>query len=201
MESPDWPKWLEAIQLELASLQVMGVYTEIDHLPPGKKAVASKWVLDIKRDQNGEIMKYKARLIAKGYTQIPGQNFNHTFAPVAHWDSIRFVLSLAATHDWELRHIDIKTAYLNGILQEEVYMKRPEILGVGFWRLNKALYGLRQAGREWYFKIDNSYHEMGMKRCESDWSVHHREDEKGKTITTTSVDDILVASDPKTESE
>jgi hypothetical protein len=120
--------------------------------------------------------KYRARLVAKGHTQIHGQDFNHTFAPVARWDSIRFVPCIAALHNWELRHIDIKTAYLNGVLKEEVYLKRPEIFGHGYWRLNKALYGLHQAGREWYFNINDSYTEMGMTRCEADWSAHVRSD-------------------------
>jgi hypothetical protein len=201
MRSKNWPEWLAAIHLELASLDAMGVYTEVDCLPPGKKAVGSKWVLAIKRDQEGTVAKYKARLVAKGFDQIPGQDFTHTFAPVARWESIRFVLYLAAVRDLELRHIDIKTAYLNGVLKEDVYMRRPEMLGDGFWKLNKAIYGLKQAGREWYFNINSTYTSMGMKRCESDWSVHYRIAKGRSTITTTSVDDILAASTSKEESD
>ena len=147
MASAYWPHWLNAIHRELASLSAMGVYQEVPELPEGKKAVGSKWVLVLKRDENGDISRFKARLVAQGFTQIPGQDFTHTFAPVARWDSIRLLLSVAAMNDWELRHIDIKSAYLNGTLKEEIYLKRPEILGPGYWLLKKALYGLRQSGR------------------------------------------------------
>lgn len=196
----DWSRWLAAIHQELASLQAMGVYEEVDRIPAGKKAVGSKWVLNIKRDQDGEIAKYKARLVAQGFIQIPGQDFTHTFAPVAKWDSIRFVLCIATMYDWELRHIDIKTAYLNGTLKEEIYLERPKILGPGIWRLKKALYGLKQAGREWYAEINKTYESMGMKRCEADWSVHHRQTTEGTSLTATSVDDILLASNSREES-
>jgi hypothetical protein len=192
-ESKNWPEWLGAIHQELASLEAMNVYEEVNELPPGKKAVGSKWVLVIKRDENGDISRFKARLVAQGFTQIPGQDFTHTFAPVARWDSIRFILSVAAMNDWEIRHIDIKTAYLNGVLNEEIYLKRPSILGSGYWLLRKALYGLRQSGRQWYFEMDGTYKEMGMIRCESDWSVHHRRNGPDTSITATSVDDIVLA--------
>jgi hypothetical protein len=102
MKSKYWPEWLSAIHQELASLEAMKVYQEVDSLPPGKKAVGSKWVLVLKRDQNGDIARFKARLVAQGFTQIPGQDFMHTFAPVARWDSIRFILSVAAIKDWEI---------------------------------------------------------------------------------------------------
>jgi len=96
-----WPEWLSAIHQELASLEAMEVYQEVEELPPGKKAVGSKWVLVLKRDENGNISRFKVRLVAQGFTQIPGQDFTHTFAPVARWDSIRFVLSVAAMNDWD----------------------------------------------------------------------------------------------------
>jgi hypothetical protein len=84
--------------------------------------------------------------VAKGFTQIPGQDFNYTFAPVARWDSIRTVLSIATLNDYELRQLDVKTAYLNGPLEEEIYMVAPPGVGSPYWRLRKGLYGLQQAG-------------------------------------------------------
>ena len=141
-----WTEWLGAIYEELESLKAKGVYEEIDNLPAGRKAVDSKWVLHIKRDKDGLILQFKVRLVAKGFMQIPGQDFTYTFAPTAHWESICTLLTLTANNDWELRQVDIKTAYLNGPLDEEIYMKKPEILGRGFWRLLKGLYGLKQAG-------------------------------------------------------
>jgi Reverse transcriptase (RNA-dependent DNA polymerase). len=201
MKSRHWPEWLTAIHEELGSLEAMNVYEEVENLPPGKKAVGSKWVLHLKRDEFGSVTRFKARLVAQGFTQIPGQDFTHTFAPVARWESIRFVICVAAILDWELRHIDIKTAYLNGKLNEEIYLKRPEILGPGYWRLLRALYGLRQSGREWYLDIHNQYLKMGMTRCEADWSVHHRTRSTGRSMTTTSVDDITLASSSVVEAD
>lgn len=91
-----WAHWLGAIYEEMESLHAKGVYEDIDKLPPGRKAVGSKWVLHIKRDKDGLIASFKARLVAKGFTQIPGQDFTYTFAPTARWESIRTLLTLAA---------------------------------------------------------------------------------------------------------
>jgi Reverse transcriptase (RNA-dependent DNA polymerase) len=131
---------------ELESLKAKGVYEEVDKLPPGRKAIDCKWVLHIKRNKEGQISRFKARLVAKGFTQAPGQDFTFTFTPVARWDSIQVVLTIAAMMDWSLHHIDIKTAFLNGPLDEELYMRKPDGLGTGFWHLLKGLYGLCQAG-------------------------------------------------------
>jgi hypothetical protein len=141
-----WAHWLAALYEELESLKAKGVYVEVDEIPPGRKPVDSKWVLHIKHNGDGLISRFKVRLVAKGFTQIPGQDFTYMFAPVARWESIRLLLAIAATYDWELRQIDVKTAYLNGPLDQEIYMKKPDILGPGFWRLLKGLYGLKQSG-------------------------------------------------------
>lgn len=169
-----WAQWLAAIYEELEALKAKGVYEEVDSLPPDRRPVGSKWVLHIKRNSDSHISRFKARLVAKGFTQIPGQDFTYTFAPVARWDSIRTILVIAAFQNLELRHIDIKTAFLNGPLDEEIYMRKPEILGPGFWRLLKGLYGLKQAGRSWYLEFNEKYESLGFKRCQSDWSVHVR---------------------------
>lgn len=196
-----WAEWLGAIYEELESLRQKGVYEEIDSLPPGRKAIGSKWVLHIKRNKDGLISRFKARLVAKGFTQVPGQDFTHTFAPVARWDSIRTILTLAATLDYELRHIDVKTAFLNGPLEEELYMRKPDMLGTGYWRLMKGLYGLKQAGRQWYVELNATLEKLSFKRTESDWSVHVRDLGDRKSFSATSVDDMLIASSSKKESD
>ena len=148
-----WTEWLAAIHEELESLKAKGVYEEIHTLPPGRKAVQHKWVLHIKRDKDSIISRFKARLVAKGFTQIPGQDFSFTFAPITHWDSIRSILCIVALNDYELRQLDVKTAYLNSPLDEEIYMKAPDGFSSSsspYWLLHKGLYGLRQAGRQWY---------------------------------------------------
>jgi hypothetical protein len=198
-----WSEWLAAMHEELESLKAKGVYEEIDSVPPDRKAVHCKWVLRIKRDKTGAISRFKARLVAKGFTQIPGQDFTFTFAPVARWDSIRTLLCLSAIHDYELRQLDVKTAYLNGPLDEEIYMKAPDGFNYAcpYWRLRKGLYGLRQAGRQWYLTLHDAYTDLGYTRCESDWSVYTRRLPSSLSLSATSVDDILLASDSKVESD
>ena len=195
-----WSEWLAAMHEELEALKAKGVYEEIDTLPPGRKAVQSKWVLRIKRDKDGHISRFKGRLVAKGFTQIFGQDFTFTFAPVARWESIRSVLCLATLYNFELRHVDVKNAYLNAPLQEEIYMIAPEGCSSKYWRLHKGLYGLRQAGHQWYFHLHAAYSTLGYSRCQSDWSVYVRRSADTISISATSVDDLLIASNSKIES-
>ena len=128
---------------ELESLKAKGVYEEVESLPPNRKAVQCKWVLHIKRNKSGQITRFKARLVAKGFTQIPGQDFTFTFTLVARWDSIQTILCIAAVQNLELRQLDVKTAYLNAPLDEEIYMKAPDSFNFKnpFWCLRKGLYG------------------------------------------------------------
>ena len=196
-----WNEWLAAMHEELASLKAKNVYEPIHKIPDGRRAVQSKWVLHIKRDKNNAISRFKARLVAKGFTQIPGQDFNYTFAPVARWDSIRAILAIATINDFELRQLDVKTAYLNGPLDEEIYMNAPPGTNPPYWRLQKGLYGLRQAGRQWYLTLHAAYSSLNYTRCESDWSVYTRFNDKSITFSATSVDDILLATNSVAESD
>jgi hypothetical protein len=192
-----WNEWLAAMQEELASLKAKGMYQPVHTLPASRRAVQHKWVLHIKHDKSNTISCFKARLVAKGFTQIPGQDFNYTFAPVACWDSIRTVLSLATIHDYELRQLDVKTAYLNGPLDEEIYMHAPPGSDTPYWRLQKGLYGLRQAGQQWYLTLHETYSDLNYTRCESDWSVYTCNVGETVTISATSIDDILLATNSK----
>ena len=198
-----WAEWLSIINSKLESLKAKGVYEEVHVLPPHRKPVQCKWVWHIKQDKDGTISHFKAHLVAKGFTQIPGQDFTFTFTPVARWDSIRSLLCIAATKDFEIRQLDVKTAYLNGPLDEEIYMKAPEGFDFSspFWCLRKGLYGLRQAGWQWYLTLHNAYTNLGFTRCQSDWSVYTCQSSSGFTMSTTSVDDIILASDSKSESD
>src|SRR5712692_1408941 len=120
---------------------------ELVNLPPGHKAIKSKWVFKLKADG-----RFCACLVAKGFMQIPGIDYDETFSPVARFESLRLLLVLAALENWEIHQMDVKSAFLNGILNEEIYMEQPQ----GFiaakqenkvCRLKRALYGLKQASR------------------------------------------------------
>lgn len=198
-----WTEWLSTIHEELESLKIKGVYEETHTLPPNRKVIQCKWVLHIKQDKDGTISRFKACLIAKSFTQIPGQDFNFTFAPVACWDAIRSILCIAAINNYEIRQLDIKTAYLNGPLDEEIYMKAPEGFSTPstYWHLRKGLYGLRQAGRQWYKTLHDAYTNLGYSQSQSNWSVYTCSVPSGFSMLATSVDNILIASDTKSESD
>jgi hypothetical protein len=127
MNSPDWSRWKEAMDDELASLESHGTW-RAEHAPAGTNIVGCRWVFAVKRDAAGNITRYKARLVAQGYSQVPGVDFFDTYAPVAKMASIRTVLALAARLDYEIHQVDVKNAYLNGEFEKEeevIYMKVP----------------------------------------------------------------------------
>ncbi|KAL4376734.1 hypothetical protein GQ457_02G021410 [Hibiscus cannabinus] len=145
--------WYDAMKDEMNSMKNNEVW-DLVSLPDGVKAIGCKWVFKTKKDSKGNIERYKARLIAKGFTQREGIDYTETFNPVSKKDSLRIVLALVAQFDLELQQMDVKTAFLNGDLEEEVYMKQPE----GFFssdgenlvcKLKKSIYGLKQASRQW----------------------------------------------------
>lgn len=125
----------------------------------GVKPIGLKWIYNIKRNAYETVIKYKAKLVTKNYLQQQGIDFDEVFAPVARIETIRLLLALAATNGWEIHHVDVKTAFLNGELNEDVYVTQPEEFeekGKENYvdKLSKALYGLRQAPRAWNIKLD-----------------------------------------------
>ena len=146
-------------------------------MPVGVNVVGSKWVFRAKKDAAGNVVRYKARLVAQGFSQVPGVDYFDTFAPVARLASIRTVLAFAASEDYETGQIDIKGAYLNGELTEDevIFMRQApgyeEVDDKGkvkVLRLWKSLYGLKQAGRRWYQKLVEIMTKLGFSRCEGD---------------------------------
>ena len=123
-QRPDWPSWDATIKDELARMHKLKTWTLIDR-PPDANVVGSKWVFKLKRGASGEIVKYKAHLIAQGFTQVPGLDYGDTFALVAKLTTIRILLALTARFDWEIHQMDVKNAFLNGDLKEVIYMKQP----------------------------------------------------------------------------
>ncbi|KAL8116743.1 hypothetical protein AgCh_023048 [Apium graveolens] len=166
-------------------------------LPKGRKAIDLKWIYKIKRDAAGNITKHKARIVAKGYVQRQGVDFDEVFAPVTRIETIRLLLALTAKGNWEVHHLDVKTAFLNGEIKEEVYVKQPE----GFikpgsehlvYKLVKALYGLRQAPRAWYSKLNQCLEGLNFVRCVYEQAVYTRRMGKEVLIVGVYVDDLLV---------
>jgi len=124
-ESPEWPDWEKAIQNELDQLIQRNTWVSVD--PPKEQVpIKNKWVFVKKYDKLGILTKYKARLVAKGYSQIPGMDYIDVFSPVVHLEPIRALLTLATDQDWEIQQMDVKGAYLNGTLKEEIYMAQPD---------------------------------------------------------------------------
>jgi hypothetical protein len=121
MEGPESEKWLEAMKSEIRSIYDNQVWTLVD-IPSDRKAVENKWIFKKNTDADGKLTIYKARVVAKGFRQIQGVDYDETFSPVAMLKSIRILLAIAAYFDFEIWQLDVKTAFLNGNIQEELYM-------------------------------------------------------------------------------
>ena len=129
--SPEWPQWQRAMETELHQLRSMNTWCLVDK-PTNAILIANKWVFMCKQDKLGEIVKYKARLVTKGYTQRPGCDYNETYAPVIQIDTLRVILALVPVKKLKVHQMDIKGAYLNGILKETIYMGQPGEFVVGY---------------------------------------------------------------------
>jgi hypothetical protein len=158
MRSAHSSKWLEAMEDEMKSMKTNRVW-KLETIPKGAKTVGCKWVYKTKHDSKGNIERFKARLVVKGFTQREDIDYNETFYLVSCKDSFRIIMALVAHYDLELHQMDVKTAFLNGDLEENVYMAQSkgfvvegkEPMGC---RLKKSIYGLKQASRQWYLKFD-----------------------------------------------
>ncbi|KAK2456975.1 putative mitochondrial protein [Trifolium repens] len=187
--------WIEAMQEELNQFERSEVWDLVPR-PEDVNIIGTKWVYKNKSDENGTVTRNKARLVAQGYTQIEGLDFDETFAPVARLESIRLLLGVACILKFKLYQMDVKSAFLNGYLQEEVYVEQPK----GFvdpehpnyvYKLKKALYGLKQAPRAWYERLTQFLEEQGYRKGGSDKTLFVKQ-EKGKfIIAQIYVDDIV----------
>ena len=177
----DWLLWEKAIQEELSTLQCAGTWKLVD-APKETNIVGSKWVFRVKRGAAGNVVRYKARLVAQGFSQIPSIDYFDTFAPVARLASIRTVLVFAVAENFETGQIDIKGAYLNGefTADETIYMRQPPSYqqGTMVCQLQKTLYSLKQSGHRWYQRLVEIMMEMKFSRCEVDQVVFYRRDER-----------------------
>jgi hypothetical protein len=155
MSSPEAAQWQIACTEELQSLQDMKVYEEVPR-PPDCKIIDSRWTFKLKRGPEGLIEIFKGRVVAKGYTQVEGLDYDETFVPVVKFTSIRTLLALAAHLDLEIHQVNIKTAFLNGKLDKKIYLRPPPCADTDkslIWRLHRPLYGLKQSSRQWYQEV------------------------------------------------
>lgn len=197
---PESGHWYDAMQAEYQQMIDFKTWN-LSNLPQGRKAIDCKWVFTVKPslvDENS-IRKFKARLVIKGFSQRPGIDYSDTFAPVAHSESFRIVLALAANHGLYLRQVDVVGAYLNGDVSEEIFMKQPEGFAVRtkedlVCRLNKALYGLKQAGMIWNHELDSFLtNELHFRKTLADPCIYILRKENFKAIILVHVDDMIIA--------
>jgi len=191
--------WIEAMQDELNQFKRNNVW-ELVPPPVGKKEpIGTKWVFRNKLDEAGNVIRNKARLVAKGYAQEEGIDFDETFAPVARLEAIRIFLAFAAHHQFKVFQMDVKSAFLNGKLEEEVYVYQPpgfinESKPHWVYRLNKALYGLRQAPRAWYDTLTKHLLTNGFQRGTIDSTLFILHDKGDMLLVQIYVDDIIFGS-------
>ncbi|CAL2258196.1 unnamed protein product [Prunus armeniaca] len=188
--------WQKAMEIEMEMIEKNETWELVDR-PSDKPVIGVKCIYKTKLNLDGSIQKHKARLVVKGYAQKPGIDFNETFAPVARLDTIRTLIALAAQKGWKLYQLDVKSAFLNGVLKEEVYVDQSD----GFvttnyedkvYKLKKALYGLKQATRAWYEEINAYLVSCGYVRSTSDAILYCKtKKDSGTLIVSIYVDDIV----------
>ncbi|KAL1206309.1 Retrovirus-related Pol polyprotein from transposon TNT 1-94 [Cardamine amara subsp. amara] len=189
--------WMDAVNAEKEAMDKNHTW-DVRDLPPGKRAVTSRWIFTIKYHSNGEIERYKARLVARGFTQTYGEDYTDTFAPVAKLHTVRVILSLATNLSWELWQMDVKNAFLQGELEEEVYMKPPPGLESSIpqgkvFKLRKAIYGLKQSPRAWYHKLSFTLTAKGFRRSEADHTLFTSQSAQGIIVVLVYVDDLIIS--------
>ena len=176
---------------------------DLVELPSGRTSIGSKWVFKVKHKNDGTVERFKARLVAKGYAQQPGVDYDETFSPVVKFQSIGVLLTLAVQHDLLLHQMDVVTTFLNGILEETIYMQQPDgYIQQGKERLvcklNKSLYGLKQSPRCWNKVFTEFMKSIGFTQSSADPCMYVR-DTSSLTIVAAYVDDLIIAK--KTEEE
>lgn len=190
----DKNKWMEAMKTEINSINKNKTWDVVD-LPSNRKAIGCKWVYKVKYDEKNN-PQYKARLVAQGFNQRYGVDFDEVFAPVAHSTTLRMLLSVAGVNNYKIKHYDVKSAFLNGKLDEEIYMKQPP----GFensdkvLKLKKSLYGLKQAANVWNKALNEKLLEQNFIASPHDPCLYFRRDSNNVCYILIHVDDILIVS-------
>ena len=183
---------------EIHALEINNTW-QLTPLLASKVPIGCKWVFKVKHRANGSVERFKARQVAKGYTQQEGLDYYETFSLVVKFVTVRTLLAIAAALDWHLVQLDVNNAFLHGDLDEEVYMLPPPIFGSKgepglVCKLTKSLYGLKQASRQWFSKLSTTIISHGFTQSKSDYSMFTRVHNDVIIVILVYVDDILVAS-------
>jgi hypothetical protein len=210
LTSPEREYWIAGGRDELKSLEDLKVFVLVprSEMPRGQRPLKGKLVCKRKRDDLGNVVRYKVRYVAKGYAQHYGIDYDKTTAPTVRLESFRALLHLAASLGWDIQHFDVKTAFLHGVLPENetMYMEQPpgfEASGKEDWvmKLMKSIYGMKQASRVWNRTFDKAVKAWGFERLSSEWCIYRRQTPTGTIIFAVHVDDIISASSSPEENE
>src|SRR5258708_2998246 len=176
LSGPESDKWHRTILEELAVIKEAGTWELVDPSPTIRNVIGCRFVLQKKRGVDGNVTRFKAHLVAQGFNQWEGIDYAETFAPIVKSASLRVFLAICARHGWKVRQMDIKSAYLNGSISEDIYMRQPK----GYEekggeskvaKLKKGLYGLKQAGWEWYATLHDFLIQLGFCQTHADHSI------------------------------
>jgi hypothetical protein len=193
-KSVSWVNWQAAIKEELDNLAAMKVWS-IRKVPTGRRPLKGRWVFAEKTNDEGEVIRFKARYVAKGFTQVIGLDYESTFAPTATFVSMRLILTMAAKFNWEVYSFDFVAAYLNAPIDEEVWVEAPEGLDVKpgeAMLLHKALYGTKQAARCWWLHLKNVLESLGFEVSQYDNSLYTVKHKEHRGVVWVHVDDGIV---------
>ena len=203
----DWLKWKDAIQAELNSLEKRSVFGPVVQTPPNVNPVGYKWVFTRKRNEKNEIARYKARLVAQGFSQKPGIDYDETYSPVMDAITFRYLISLVVSEKLDMRLMDVVTAYLYGELDTDIYMKVPEGLklpeattkprNMYSIKLRRSLYGLKQSGRMWFNRLSEYLIKEGYVNDPICPCVFIKKSNSNFAIVAVYVDDMNLIGSPK----
>ncbi|MCO5603108.1 hypothetical protein L7F22_057253 [Adiantum nelumboides] len=205
LSGPEATSWRQAMESEYQSLMDNGTWQLVSS-PPSRKLVTCKWLLRKKLKADGTVSHYKGRLVARGFTQVPGMDFTKTFSLVLRITSFRILIAVAALFGFHLHQMDVRTAFLNGDLHEEIYTEQPaSYISVQHpnyvCRLLKALYGLKQSPRQWYQRFHQCMVTLGDTRFQSDANLYIRPTAGVLLFLAIYVDDILLLSNSQSALE
>ena len=197
LNGPDAHKWKKAMEAEFESINDNKVWSLVE-LPGDRKPITTKWVFKKKLGPDGSVSTFKARLVAQGFSQKLGIDYEETFSPVVRFESVRTVLALAAQNNLEVHQMDVKSAFLNGELNENLYVTQPEGFAISgkenlVCKLHKALYGLKQLPKCWNNQLDQYLKELNSKQSNSDSCIYTYEHNNKLTVIAVYVDDIIIA--------